>query len=350
MLGLTNFVFATINGNFTAVQVSLNVMTGQGARFTDLPARATLWNITNNSSAAQAFFAGQAEIVEISSEAADALTIIRDVEGTGAIANIPNEEYRISVTMTEDQWNLVMRARPSNGVPGTAEGFDAVRQGTPAAIAVADWLSREVFDDGVSEHGAIKSLQGGPREGNSTTLLLGDTAVPDNFIIKLLKFATTTDRLSILFKALPFITMEGRNRLGFFTATPGQADGLHIAATVRADKFVGLAEGIYTIDGAGAINDVNTPVIRVAAAGGPGSDDLDTINLESSSIPVGGRVMLFIEPTTTAHLITVRNGVGNIRLNSAGGDFLMDAQDKMLVTLARGTGNTTFFEHYRVLP
>lgn len=350
MLGLTNFVFATINGNFTAVQLTLNVMTGQGARFTDLPARATLWNITNNSSAAQAFFAGQAEIVEISSEAADSLTIIRDVEGTGAIANIPNEEYRISVTMTEDQWNLVMRARPSNGVPGTAEGFDAVRQGTPAAIAVADWLSREVFDDGVSEHGAIKSLQGGPRQGNSTRLWLGNTTVPESFVIDLVKFAAVTDRLSILLNALPFITMEGRNRMGFFTATPGQQGGLHIAETVRADKFVGMAEGTYTIDGAGAINNVNTPIIRVAANGGPGSDDLDTINLEASSIPVGGRVMLFIQPTTTAHLITVRNGAGNLRLSSAGGDFLMNVQDEMIAVLARGTGNTVFFEQYRVLP
>lgn len=328
MLGLTNFTFGTVNGTFTAGQVTLPVFTGQGARYTKLPARAVLWNVTQGGTPAQAFFLGLAEVLEISSETTNVLTIVRDVESTGAIASIPDEEYRISVTMTEDQWNLVMRARPDNGA-GTAEGFDAVREGTPAVIAAADWLSREVYDDGTTSHDAIKSIQGGPRNGQSTELWLGDTTTPQDLELRrTVAGAIRTGRIRL--NALDLLYFESNGVIELGGSTPSEnTPSVNFKEKVGFDSMLSFADDTGTI--ATAALTATGPIMRVNGEGNV-DDDLETLTADHYF----GKRSIVILRFNSNGVITVKTGVGNITL--AQGDYKLSTSARRLALLWDGAG------------
>lgn len=336
LYGLENFVFGNVSGSFTTGQTTLNMATGHTARFTVFPMRASLWNFSNSTNPAEAFWDGFTEIIEIVSKSGDTFDEIkRGREGTSAILSDGSEVYRVQPAPTRDQWLKTCRAAADG-----SSGFDAILEGT--AGTVADALARFVKDDGVND--AVVSLQGSPNEGDRMSLWLGDTAAPGNVKLELQKSSSTTDRLTLLMNALPFLTIEGRNRIGIGTAAPTLDAGIDFSRILRFGKLFGLVDGIYTI-ATGVISTVNTPFVRVSAEGGPGADELETINLEASP---GGRALLFLQATTTAHAITVKDATGNIHLS--GGDFVMDVDDELLVLIGRNSTNTAFQEVTRIGP
>jgi hypothetical protein len=143
--------------------------------------------------------------------------------------------------------------------------------------------------------------------------------------------------------------MEGRDRMGIRKTSPAQPLGIHVGQTIVFDKHVGFPQSDSTISGgqilAGASN-----FIRVEAEGGPGSDDLDEILLTEK--PQGSnRMILIIEPRTTAHNITVRDkfvagGSANLNLKDTT-SFVMSTQDDKIAFISRGTDNDEWVEIWR---
>lgn len=337
---MENFAYGDVAATFNDSQTTLSMFTGHTSRFTTFPCMAVLFNITDHDTPHEAFFepvTPDAEIIEIVSKSGDTFNVIkRGQDGTSAIATTSGKTYRVAVIASRSQWLKVNRAPPDASGP-----FDAILEGT--ALAVANAVFRFVKDNGVDD--AVGSIQGSSAEGDRTSLWLGDTATADNVKIELQKSAAATDRLSLIMNSLPMMTFEGRNRIGIMKAVPGVSGGIDIGENVHHNKLHDFSTGNYTIDAGGALNNVSQNFIRVSANGGPGADDLETINLLN---PPSGRCLLFVEPQTTAHDITVKDGIGNIHLS--GGDFIMNVDDELLVLISRNTSNTEFHEVIRTGP
>jgi len=334
--GIENLVWGNISGAFTTGQLTLSMATGHTARFTQFPARAVIWNAEDYASPDLAFWDGFAEIVTLISKSGDTFNaILRGQEGTAAISSDGSKVYRLAVVLTRGQLDKTMRAPPDASGP-----FDAILAGTPGAVT--DAIARFVKDDGVTD--GIVSVQGSPNTGDKSSLWLGDTGNPDDVMFELQRSAAVENRLSVIMNAWPFLTMEGRNRIGIGKAAPTFADGVNFGLPVDFDKLFGIGSAIHTISG-GVIDDVETNFVRLSAEGGPGSDDLDTITL-SPGFPPSGRVILYLEPTTTSHLITVKDGTGNIHLD--GGDCLLSTQFDLLALISTGVSNDEWMELFRV--
>jgi len=80
-----NFGYSYLSGTHSSAATTFNLITGQGSRFT-VNRYATVWKTNGFSSAAEAYWAGKAEVVYISAVAASSLTVIRGQLGTAAIA------------------------------------------------------------------------------------------------------------------------------------------------------------------------------------------------------------------------------------------------------------------------
>jgi hypothetical protein len=340
LYGMENFAFGTVSGVFDASQTTLPLVVTHGARFGTFPARAVLWNIQDFSSAHDAFIAGDAEVIELVTRVGDVFTVIkRGQDGTAGIATAAGGIYQVAVSATRGQWLKVCRAPPDSSGP-----FDAIIEGTAGVVANA--LARFVKDNALDD--AVFSIQGSPTNGDATSVWIGNTTVPDLARFDLLKNTATTDTLSVLLNSIQFLTMQGRDRMGIRKVSPAQPDGVDIGQTVRLDKHIGMGESTSVISG-GQILTGATNFIRVSAEGGPGSDDLDEILLTES--PIGNRMIIIIEPTTTAHNITVRDkfvagGTANISLKDIT-SFVMNTQFDKLALISDGIDNDEWVEIWR---
>jgi hypothetical protein len=98
-LNYTAFAKATVFGTFTASQTTLTLNTNHGARLPAPPFRFVLRNASDYQDAADAFWAGQAEICECTAKSGDTLTAIeRGLEGTIGFVGVTGKTYKLEVT------------------------------------------------------------------------------------------------------------------------------------------------------------------------------------------------------------------------------------------------------------
>lgn len=342
LFGMENFAFGDVADPFDATQTSLNFNAGDTDRFTVFPAMGTLWNLTDYANAHEAFVAGDAEIIEIDSKDGDTFDVIkRGQDGTIGIATTPGSSYRVAVIASRSQWDKVCRAQPDGG-----DGFDAILAGVPGAVA--NQLAR--FVKNVPGGDAVFSIQGSGNNGDETDAWLGSALVPDRFRINFQALTgSVLDRVRFVLGSLDFLTLEGRDRMGIRKLLPAQPGGIHVGQTMVWEKHIGFPQSDSTISG-GQILDGASNFIRVEAEGGPGSDDLDEILLVDK--PQGSnRMILIIEPRTTAHNITVRDkfvagGSANLNLRDST-SFVMNTQDDKIAFISRGTDNDEWVEIWR---
>lgn len=91
-----NFAIGTLSAGIASGATSVVLVAGQGTRFPTAPFNAVIWNATNYSNAADAFYGSQAEIVRVTAVATDTFTITRAQESTTAQnLNTAGITYRI---------------------------------------------------------------------------------------------------------------------------------------------------------------------------------------------------------------------------------------------------------------
>jgi hypothetical protein len=97
-----NFAVSTLTAGINSSATSLTVQSGQGARFATPSFNATIWQSTDYTSAYEAFWAGQAEIVRVTNISTDTFTITRGQEGTTAVnLNTSGKTYSILGGVTD---------------------------------------------------------------------------------------------------------------------------------------------------------------------------------------------------------------------------------------------------------
>lgn len=109
--GLQNLTFGVVDEEFDASQTTLDLSAGHGSRFDDgvFPERAVLWNYEDHVDPAEAYWAGEAELIEITSKSGDTLDVIaREQEGTSGIAATPGKTYRVAVVATQAALNSLL--------------------------------------------------------------------------------------------------------------------------------------------------------------------------------------------------------------------------------------------------
>lgn len=335
IFGMENFAFADVAGAFDATQTTLNLNVDDTGRFNVFPALATLHNITDFANAHEAFVAGDAEIIEIVSKAGDTFNVIkRGQDGTVGIATTAGANYRVSVIATRAQWNLTCRAPADGSGP-----FDAILAGTPTVVA--DAVFRFIKDNGIDD--CVGSIQGSPALGDRTKLILGDTAVPEKLKLETQVGSSPAQVGRLDMSGVSFLHLSSDGGLGILRAAGASNDNqAHIGQTLSVDKLIGQREGGATI--AAGVLSINTQFVRVSAEGGPGADDLDELLVPLADVPFGSRILVILEPNTTAHNITIRDkfiagGSANIKLEG-GGTFNMQSQGEKIALITDGVGPT----------
>ncbi len=341
--GMENFAFADVSATFNDTQTTLSLDVGDTDRFNDFPALATLTNITDFPNAHEAFAAGDAEIIEIVSKDGDTFDEIkRGQDFTTPISSTVGANYRVSVVATRSQWEKVCRAHPDASGP-----FDAILEGNPGTVI--DAVARFVLFNTLKN--CIFSIQGSDTNTRNTAIRLGWPSEQDRFRINLRRdTGVNLDQLDIILNALEFLTFQGRDRMGIRDAAPAQPGGVSVGQTMSWKKMIGFKETGATISG-GSITNVIGNLIRVSAEGGPGSDDLDEILLNAADIPENGnRMIIIVEPQTTAHDITIRDkfiGGGNITLQGSAFEYVMNAQKHRIAFISDGIDNDEWVEIWR---
>lgn len=340
--GMENFAFADVSAVFNDTQTTLSLAVGDTDRFTEFPALATLTNITDYPNTHEAFAAGDAEIIEIDSKSGDTFnTIKRAQDGTVGISTTPGKNYRVAVIATKSQWDKVCRAHPDASGP-----FDAILEGVPGAVT--DAVARFVLSNTLRD--CVLSIQGSNTNTRSTALRMGPMSDPGLFRLNLQKLTSVTDEVGVLLNTIEFLTLQGRGRLGIYDETPAQVGGISVGQSMTFKKMIGFKETGATI-AAGSITDVIGNIIRVSAEGGPGTDDLDEILLNAADLPANGnRMIIIVEPQTTAHDITIRDkfiGGGNISLQGDSFEFPMFAQGDRIAFISDGIDNDEWVEIWR---
>lgn len=161
-----NFAFGTLASGINSAATSLDVGSGEGARFPAVSFNAVIWQSTDYSHPAAAYHAGDAEIVRVTGISTDTLTITRAQEGTSAVnLNTGGKTYQIWAGPTDGYWDQLY----ANGDIMTTRG-DLVRRGAsnPERFALGgfgklllsdatdpDWFDAAnfaiFFDDFISE-------------------------------------------------------------------------------------------------------------------------------------------------------------------------------------------------------
>jgi hypothetical protein len=96
-----NFALSTLAAGINSAATSLAVQSGHGSRFPAVPFNATIYNSTDYTNAAEAFHAGQAEIVRVTAITTDTFTITRAQESTTAVnLNTGGKTYTIFAGLT----------------------------------------------------------------------------------------------------------------------------------------------------------------------------------------------------------------------------------------------------------
>lgn len=333
LYGMENFAFGTVAAAFNNSQTTLSMTTGVIGRFTTFPAVAVLYNSTDYPTAHEAYVAGDAELIELVSKSGDNFDVIkRGQDGTSGITATAGAVYIVAVVPTRAQWLKVCRAPPDGSGP-----FDAIFTGTAGALTNA--MMRVVKDDGAND--ALASLQGSDANGDVTGLVVGSTTTPDILRLQNTRLSSG-NRGQIVHSSENVLTVEG-DQIGIGTATPSMADGLDIQKIIQVGKLLAFDETTAEIS-SGAISSLATTILRVKnEGGGAGSDDLDTINLAGT---VDRRALIIVMAFDTSHVITVKDGTGNIFLNSS--DHAMSAADQLICLLGRNTNNTEWQELFRI--
>ena len=143
-LNYSNFAIGNVSGTFTNVATTLNLIAGHGNRFPTAPFRVTLWNSTDYQNIAEAFWSGEAEIIEVGSKTSATLaTLSRAQEGTTGLASTTGKVYKIVCGLTNyDVTNLNNQSIYFNvmdyGATGNGSTDDVVSiQAAITAAAVA---------------------------------------------------------------------------------------------------------------------------------------------------------------------------------------------------------------------
>lgn len=101
----SNFSFGVLTAGINSAATSLTVGSGQGARFPSTPFNAVIWR-NDLRSPADAYWAGEAEIVRVTNRTGDVLTITRAQEGTSAVnLNTADKTYEIWAGPTAGFWS-----------------------------------------------------------------------------------------------------------------------------------------------------------------------------------------------------------------------------------------------------
>jgi hypothetical protein len=103
---VTNFGLVTVNGQYSASDIQIQLQTGHGSRLPSaFPYPLTWWNSTDYAHAADD---PNREIVLVTARATDVLTVTRGQEGTGAsIKSLSAKVYRMSLSITKSMWDAI---------------------------------------------------------------------------------------------------------------------------------------------------------------------------------------------------------------------------------------------------
>jgi hypothetical protein len=158
-----NFALSTLAAGINSAATSLSVQSGHGARFPAVPFNATIYNSTDYTNAAEAFHAGQAEIVRVTARATDNFsTILRGQEGTTAVnLNTAGKTYTILAALTEKFFSDI-----------SSSALTALTYSSTLGLAFADQHLRR----SLSLTGNITFTGSGYADGREITLFVtGDT-------------------------------------------------------------------------------------------------------------------------------------------------------------------------------
>jgi hypothetical protein len=103
---LKNFRFADVVSFFDGSTTSFTVDTGQGARFGDAPFKLMLYDDLEKyrNNPAEAYYAGEAELLLCTAIEGDTLTVERAQEGSDKVATSqPGHRYRVVLDDTVDE-------------------------------------------------------------------------------------------------------------------------------------------------------------------------------------------------------------------------------------------------------
>lgn len=276
-----NFAFGTLASGITSGATSLDVGSGEGARFPAVPFNAVIWNRTDYISPGHAYHAGAGEIVRVTAIATDTLTITRAQESTAAVNhNTGGKTYEIWAGPTDGYWDQLY----ANGDVMTTRG-DLIRRGAsnPERVALglfgtrlssdstdAAWYSQrnflEWFDDfpistgmlgwtNTANSGAFSGASG--VDGHPGIVQLStsgsSTAAPiQRFVTTVLTLGggRITAEWAILIPVLSDGTETFEVKLGFGDSTTGAdpANGVWLSYThgVNSGQWVGKTSAAST--------------------------------------------------------------------------------------------------------
>jgi len=124
-----NFSKGTLAASIDETDLSLDVESGQGARFPGAPFNIVTWNSTDYPDPADAFHAGKAEIIRVNTKSTDTFSdLVRGQEGTSAIPHDSSgKTYTIICPLTakviNDLGTIILIGLDS--FTGTIAAFDA---------------------------------------------------------------------------------------------------------------------------------------------------------------------------------------------------------------------------------
>jgi hypothetical protein len=120
---ITNFGYGTLASGINGAVTSATLTTGHGARFPASNFNVVIWNATDYTNAAAAYYAGEAEIVRVTSRSSDTLTITRAQEGTAAVThNTAAKTYAVSLSLTKKTYDEIGTVS-SVGITAPAAGI-----------------------------------------------------------------------------------------------------------------------------------------------------------------------------------------------------------------------------------
>lgn len=129
----SNFAKATLSGTHTSSATTFNLVSGQGNRFPVAPFYLVVWNSTDFTDSADAFWAGAAEIVIVGSNpTADTLPgLTRGADGTTALnLNVAGKTYQCFIPENAGWLNNSINIDDTSGEAIVSAGLDVTGDST----------------------------------------------------------------------------------------------------------------------------------------------------------------------------------------------------------------------------